>query len=221
MTIWARLRYSQPSAQTSNTDDFAQPRASPWSARLASAISAVLSPPLLAAAMMVVAVSATKSAAALLWASMGLLLSVIAPVGYLLWLHHRGLVSDLDVKRREERFRPLTVTVLAQGLHAALLWFGGAPVLLSGLAIAIFLQTTLTLMITLHWKISMHGVAIAAFTTLLLYLMGPRAAPLLAAVPLVAWSRVRLRRHTPGQTIAGAALGGAVTWSMFLWMAMA
>ena len=35
----------------------------------------------------------------------------------------------------------------------------------------------------------------------------PNALPLVVGVPLIAWARVRLRRHTVTQTIAGALLG--------------
>jgi membrane-associated phospholipid phosphatase len=34
--------------------------------------------------------------------------------------------------------------------------------------------------------------------------------PLLLSIPLVAWSRVKLRRHTAPQTLAGILLGGGI-----------
>ncbi len=190
-----------------------------WIDGLATVVSAILSPPALAVGMIASAAAFAGTPAAWRWAGVSLALSVLAPICYLLWLHRRGLVSDLDVKRREERFRPLAFTVLAQALYAALLRLGGAPALLGGLAAAVFIQTALVLAITLRWKISVHGAASAACVALLLYVAGPHASPALVAVPLVAWSRIRLRRHTPAQTLAGAALGGAVMWSMLLYTA--
>ena len=183
-------------------------------------VSAIFSPPVLAAVMLIVAGAATRLAAAWIWAGLALASSVLAPISYLLWLHRRGLVSDLDVQRREERPRPLAFTLTALAATAATLWLGSAPALLRGLSAAHLAQTMLVLAITLRWKISMHGAAIAACVALLLYLIGPHAAPALVAVPLVAWSRVRLHRHTPAQTVAGAALGGLVTWGVLLWIAM-
>jgi hypothetical protein len=38
-------------------------------------------------------------------------------------------------------------------------------------------------------------------------LLGGAATPLVMTVPLVAWSRVHLQRHTLAQTAAGALLG--------------
>jgi membrane-associated phospholipid phosphatase len=48
-----------------------------------------------------------------------------------------------------------------------------------------------------------HCATAAAFSTLMLHLSGT-ALPLLVGVPILAWSRVQLRRHTAAQTAAGA-----------------
>jgi membrane-associated phospholipid phosphatase len=212
-------RIEQPAGQPLHFA-FAQVQPQRWADSLASLVSAVLSPPVLAAAMIAVAATASRLAAAWPWAGLGLALSVVAPIGYLLWLYQRGLVSDLDVQRREERPRPLVFTLAALALSATLFWLSPAPPLLRGLAAAHFAQTTLVLAITLRWKISMHGAASAACGALLLYVAGPHAALALLAVPLVAWSRIRLHRHTPAQTLAGAVLGGFVTWSVLVWTAV-
>jgi membrane-associated phospholipid phosphatase len=220
MAALTSLRHIEQPAEQSM--DLALPQVQPqrWADSLASVVSAVLSPPALAAFMIVIAAAATRSTTAWPWAGAALTLGILAPIGYLLWLYERGLVSDLDVQRRAERPRPLAFTLTALAFSATALWLGSAPALLRGLSVAHLTQTTLVLAITLRWKISMHGAAIAACAALLLYLAGPHAAPALAAVPLVAWSRIRLRRHTPGQTVAGAVLGGLVMWSVLRWVAM-
>lgn len=217
MTVSTRLGDITPSAEPFGPIILPEPEERRWSDNLAGLVSAILSPPVLAVAMIVVAAACVGAPAAWRWAGVNLALSVAAPIGYLLWLHRRGLVSDLDVQRREERFRPLSFTLAALAATTALLWFGAAPALMRGLAAAHLAQTTLVLAITLRWKISMHSAASAACVALLLYVVGPPAASALAVVPLVAWSRVRLQRHTPAQTIAGAALGGVVMWSALHW----
>jgi hypothetical protein len=69
--------------------------------------------------------------------------------------------------------------------------------------------------ITLVLKISVHvGVAGEAVVVLVL-VFGPA---LLALAPLVArcdWARVAVRDHTPGQAVAGAAVGAAVAGIAF------
>lgn len=188
-----------------------------WADSLASLVSAILSPPVLAVSMIVIAAAFVGTSVAWRWAGASLMTSVLAPIGYLLWLHRRGMVSDLDVQCRKERFRPLVFTLAALAATTALLWFSAAPAIIRGLAAAHLAQTALVLAITLRWKISMHGATSAACVALLLYVAGPSAASALAALPLVAWSRIRLHRHTPAQTIAGAALGGVVMWSALHW----
>jgi membrane-associated phospholipid phosphatase len=187
-----------------------------WSDRVAEIVSAVFSPPVLGIAMIAIAAGATQQAAAWAWAGIPLALNVLAPILYLIWLHRRGLVSDLDVQRREERARPLLFTLASMLAAVVILWRMAAPSLLLGISIAQLLQTALALTITLRWKISMHGAASAAWLTLLIFVAGWAASPALLALPLVAWSRVHLGRHTPAQTVAGAALGSLVTWSVLM-----
>lgn len=216
LAYWRRLRGVRPLAPDIGAS---QAKARVQTTALAQIISAVLSPPLLAGAMLATAVAAQPSPHAWLWAAACLALSVLTPVGYLLALRWRGLVSDLDVQRREERARPLSFALAAMLATVVLLWLVAAPPLLLAVSAAHFVQTALALLITLRWKISMHSAASAACVALLLYVAGPSATSALAALPLVAWSRVRLHRHTPAQTIAGAALGGLVMWAALHWTA--
>jgi membrane-associated phospholipid phosphatase len=60
------------------------------------------------------------------------------------------------------------------------------------------------------WKISAHSAATASFTILLGGLFGASLLPYLLGVPLMVWSRVRLKRHTLTQTLAGTLLGTLV-----------
>jgi membrane-associated phospholipid phosphatase len=187
----------------------AQQRA--YADQLANAVSTVLSSPVLAAAMIAIAAAASHLAVAWIWAVVALTLCLLAPMGYLLWLFRRGVVSDLDVQQREERARPLAGTLAAMFTAVVILRVASAPPALLAVTGAQLAQTALVLIITLRWKISVHGAAVAACVALLLYVVGHQAALALLALPLVGWSRVRLHRHTPAQTVAGALLGGLVT----------
>lgn len=219
MTVSTRLGDITQSVEPFAPIILPEPGKRRWLNSLAGLVSAILSPPVLAASMIVIAAAFAGVSATWRSAGVSLALNVFAPIGYLLWLHRRGMVSDLDVQWREERFRPLSFTLAALTVTTVLLWLNAAPAVMRGLAAAYLVQTALVLAITLRWKISMHGAASAACVALLLYVAGPPAVPALIAVPLVAWSRVRLRRHTPAQTIAGAALGGFVMWTVLRWTA--
>jgi membrane-associated phospholipid phosphatase len=67
------------------------------------------------------------------------------------------------------------------------------------------------LLINLHWKISIHAMGIAGPLTALIYLFGLPGLILTLIVPLVGWSRVYLKRHTPWQVIIGTILGFVLT----------
>ena len=184
-----------------------------WDGRLAYAISWIASPPVAAAVALGAAAAAQAVPGAWAWAGLYVALGIATPVVYLVWLARTGRVTDLDVQLRRQRARPLLFTLTCGALATALLALGGAPPTLTALAIALWLETALLFGITLRWKISVHCAAAASAATWVWLLTGTLW-PLLVGVPLVAWSRVRLRRHTLPQTIAGALLGSAIVWSV-------
>ena len=72
------------------------------------------------------------------------------------------------------------------------------------------IQILLVFLITLKWKISGHCTSAAGLSFLAIALYGEAVIPLTLIIPVIAWSRIRLGRHTLYQTIAGSFLG-AVT----------
>ena len=60
----------------------------------------------------------------------------------------------------------------------------------------------------------MHSAAAAAAATMAWLLSGSILLPA-AGTGLIAWSRIRQRRHTPAQTVAGALLGFGVLRLVF------
>lgn len=177
---------------------------------LANVLSSVACPPVLAAAMMAITASIVDTAQAWRYAVLYVSLAIATPIVYLLWLMRRGVVSDLDVKIRGERWRPLLAAQLGMTIALVIFLLRGAPPLMIGLAGALLIYTSAAFFITLYWKISMHSAAAAALTALAVVQFGPHAIPLAFGIPLMAWARIRLRRHTLAQTIAGALLGSGV-----------
>lgn len=177
---------------------------------LAHVLSSVACPPVLAAAMMALSASIVGTAQAWRFALLYVSLAIATPIIYLIWLMRRGVVSDLDVKIRGERWRPLLAAQLGMGSALVVFLARGAPPLMVGLAGGLLVYTATAFCITLYWKISMHSAAAAALTALALVQFGPHAAPLAVGVPLMAWARIRLQRHTLAQTVAGALLGSGV-----------
>jgi membrane-associated phospholipid phosphatase len=188
---------------------------------LANTLSGVACPPVLAAAMMAITASMTETAQAWRFAALYVGLAIATPIVYLLWLLRKGAVSDLDVQIRAQRWRPLLAAQLGMVVALALFLLYGAPPLMVALAGGLLVYTAIAFAITLWWKISMHAAAAAAIVALLVAQVGAPAVPLLAGVPLMAWARIRLKRHTLAQTVAGAALGSAALVVALVWLPVA
>jgi membrane-associated phospholipid phosphatase len=143
------------------------------------------------------------------WGGIYLVLAIMMPLLYLAWLVKRGRITDLDVRLREQRRRPLLVTIVCTGFAWLVLALGLASSIMTAVAVAVWVQVLLMLAVTLRWKISVHAAVAASATTVAWAFLGTPL-PLLLGVPLVAWSRLGLRRHTLLQTVAGGLLGFVV-----------
>jgi membrane-associated phospholipid phosphatase len=144
------------------------------------------------------------------WTGFYVLVVVLVPLLYVIWLYQTGEITDLHLRHRDQRFKPLLVTLGTAVTAWLILQAGQAPMLLLVVAAAISLQSALFLAITTYWKISVHTASAAMMAMLAWMLLGYAAIWFVLCVPLIAWSRLRLQRHTIAQTVAGAVLGSVV-----------
>lgn len=125
-----------------------------------------------------------------------------------------GTISDFELSRRQER--PWFV-LSAAGLigltglvHDVVFW---------PYYVAMLLWLVLFGTITLRWKISGHTGIATLVVLFLTKLVGDAAILLGLLIPLIAWSRVHLGRHTRTQVIGGTVLSLVVVWvSWFFWV---
>ncbi len=152
------------------------------------------------------------------WAVVALLILTGLPLAYILIGMRRGWVSDLELSRREERPRFILVSVSSDILALVLLGVAGAPrpVWLLALIYACLGVTMFT--ISSFWKISLHMVGVAGFSTLLVFIFGPGLWWTFLSLPLVAWARLQRKKHTPGQLLAGT-VGGVLITALVLVLA--
>jgi membrane-associated phospholipid phosphatase len=188
-----------------------------WADRLAYWVSHLASPPIFGLALIGLIGFTVGTSAGWYWAVSYLALAAGVPCLYLLWLYRRGELHDLHLPVREQRIRPLIVTLVATAAAGALLAWAGAPRPLLLLAAVNTAQTALFLAISLRWKTSFHTVAAANFAVLALALGGVNALPALLLIPLVGWARIRLRRHSPSEATTGVLIGMA-TMLIALWV---
>lgn len=125
----------------------------------------------------------------------------------------RGIFSDYDVSKREERpkmfFILLTISV-AYLLAAS--FFKGVFFPISLIAFGVCVAVVAFMIVNYRIKASGHVAVACAFVITITVLFGLSA--LLATlwiVPLITWSRVFLRRHTAHEVITGGLLGSVIT----------
>lgn len=133
------------------------------------------------------------------------------PFGVMLWMKHRGTITDHHVGERRQRAPVLAMAGTSLLVGAVLLFVLDAPAGLFGAVGAVFLGLLLCLLANLVWKLSVHS-AVAAYVGLeLLTPVGQVGAALaLALAATVGWSRIELKDHTSTQVLAGLVVGSAV-----------
>ena len=179
-------------------------------------ISNICSPPLIALASIILTAQASESESALLWIFVYVAMLILPPTLYILWLVHRGEVSDFHLNIREERTQPLLIILANTALVSLAMYLAGSPRLMLIATAAAITQLLIVLVITLRWKISGHCTAASGLSVLAVALYGESLLALLLIVPVIAWARIRLGSHTLTQTIAGSFLG-AVTVVLILY----
>jgi len=154
--------------------------------------------------------------AAVKWVGMSAAFVVALPLAHLLWRVRRGQVTDIHVRRRDQRL-PVILAFLASWCAGIIvLTLLSAPRPLVALIGAGMTALVVTGLITLRWKISLHVGVAAGVLAVCAILFGPGvllAAPL---IPVLGWARVTLGDHTPWQVTAGACVGAVVSGVVFM-----
>lgn len=176
-------------------------------------VSDIVSPPVVWAVLAIpVALQYSQTTVnALFWAALYSIFICLIPISYVAYHVWRGNISDIHMKERRQRIRPLLVSILSTATVWWLLKRLDAPSAFPLLAILSLVQISLIAMITMMWQISMHMMSIAGAVLAIGVIFGVGAALLLVPlVALVAAARLHLQRHTPAQIIAGTVLGALV-----------
>ncbi|MHA7207866.1 phosphatase PAP2 family protein [Arthrobacter sp. MDT1-65] len=179
--------------------------------RLAVTVSEVFAPAVLVSLFLVVtAFRAAPWPGGLLLAAVAVGFTTALPLLGVIALVRRGRLVDHHISDRRQRGPVLAATLVSIGVGLALLVLLDAPPVLVGAVLCTVVGVVLVLVVNLWWKLSAHS-AVAVFVAVgILGLFGPWASPLLLVPTAVGWSRVRLRAHTPGQVVAGYAVGAVI-----------
>jgi membrane-associated phospholipid phosphatase len=119
--------------------------------------------------------------------------------------------TDIDITDRTKRTLPLFYADCSYLIGFFILFYLGAPALTTALMFIYFSNTMIILFINFSWKISIHAMGVAGPTVALTYLLGFPGVIFWIMIPLVMWSRVKLKKHTISQVLAGGLLGIILT----------
>lgn len=144
-----------------------------------------------------------------------LLFTGLLPAIPILLMMKRGEVHDLFISRREERTMPYLFSFLAYIFWTLFMWRGlSFPMFIVGAGMGTAISILLITFINLKWKISAHlsgigGLAGGVFGVCYRLAYNPFwfFVLVLFLAALVAVSRIGLKAHTPGQTLAGFTVG--------------
>jgi hypothetical protein len=183
---------------------------------LASVVSEVFGPAILLTVLLFEVGLVAAGWEGLLFAFVATVFVAVGPYLAVIWMSHRGKVSDRFVGNRKQR-APVLLGVLGSiGVGLCLLIVMGAPreVLVTTICAAVGL--VLVMVVNLLWKLSIHS-AIAMFFALAQVILFGTVGLLAFVVPVVVgWARVRVQAHNINQVIAGAGVGVIVSGIYFL-----
>lgn len=139
------------------------------------------------------------------------------PVMFIGYMVKKGKITDIHMKLRRQRILPFGVSITCS---AGALWMlslakVSSVLLLFGLSTLVGL--VVMAVVTFFWQISIHAMSITSAVTVTGIVFGTSAALLLTPlIFLVAAARLRLKRHTVMQLIAGSIVGVLVPYIVFL-----
>jgi len=140
---------------------------------------------------------------------------IFAPLIFFAVSYKLKWISDIDLSHREERPGFLTVFIISLAIASFLLYLLKVPLKFFVFAFSGLVMVFIASAITLYWKISFHTAVVTSVITAIVILGGWIFAPMYLLVLLIAWARVRLKRHTVLQVVGGALLAFVITVIIF------
>ena len=144
----------------------------------------------------------------------------------ILLMRRRGMISDLDIRNRSERFKPFLI-VLGYYVMAYILTLEltgiAIPVLYRSLMLGMVVSILTGLIVTMRFKLSMHLLAIGGVLAAVIYVGVINVtsdlnwiASIVIASGLLAWSRLELQAHTLKEVYVGFSVGFVCMFSVLI-----
>ncbi len=128
----------------------------------------------------------------------------------------RGFFSDLDVSRRKQRPLLFLVAILLTLVYISILFIFHAPVILYIAAVSVMAGLGAVDMVNSVIKASVHLATLSAVSTFLVIVEGWPFLFAYLLIPVLAWSRIKTKNHTPKETALGTSLGILFTLTVYV-----
>lgn len=123
----------------------------------------------------------------------------------------RHVFSDIDVSKREQRPLFFVYVIFVYLLYLGSLFILSGPPILY-IAVGGVLGSAIVLgVLNSRIKASLHVATISAFFTVMGILYGGVHLLWILVIPLVAWSRIKIKRHTIREAVVGCIMGIMLT----------
>lgn len=176
--------------------------------KLAGLVSFVFDP-LVEGPLLLILLFFTKSTASLWLLPVILFSTALVPFFFMIYALRRGLISDWETTKRQERHSLNLVCLAVVFLTLFILCLAGDR-FLTNLFLVLSVLMGLYTLITFFWKISGHMTANTAFVLVINLFFGWCFWWLFALLPLVAWARLIRNKHDIWQILAGIGLASLV-----------
>ncbi|MEK7581401.1 MAG: hypothetical protein AAB512_03900 [Patescibacteria group bacterium] len=135
-----------------------------------------------------------------------LVLEVILPISLFFLVLKKKKISDIDVTKRKERYGLFGFMTVILAVSCIVAYFLGNHLFFVLQLAALALGLTIFL-ITFRFKISGHMLMNVSSIYVINYLFGWKLLWLFLIIPLVAFARIYLKKHTLAQVLLGLILG--------------
>lgn len=146
------------------------------------------------------------------------LLYILVTIAPFVILRKMGKISDYEFTKREERPPYFTITTIGY-LILFLLTILLKDSMLTQVTLAVFVSTCILTIVTLYWKMSGHMTysTLLFFTLIFLFPYATYLPLIFLFTPIIAASRVILKKHTIMQTIVGTLVCATIS-ILILWI---
>lgn len=127
-----------------------------------------------------------------------------------------GIFSDMDVSKREERPLLFAFMGIVTILYLISLIAFNAPKVLLIVVFALILGLLLIAIVNNKIKVSLHVATVSSFISFIAIVYGGIFLFAFLIIPIIAWSRVKIKRHTLLEAVTGGILGIALTVIVYI-----